>query len=169
MSLSPTRFEDLPEASRRVVVAGADLGILVEVYEFSQGTKTSQDAADAVGCPLGAITKSLVFVVDEEPVVAMLPGDRRLDTAKLAAAHGGDRARRASLDEVRESTGFAAGGTPPIGHRVPIYADLGLREHEARWAAAGTPSAVFPVPLTDLIAATGASWADLAEKEDTRP
>jgi Cys-tRNA(Pro) deacylase len=135
------------------------------VHTFPQGTKTSQEAADAVGCPLGAITKSLVFMVDDEPVVAMLPGDRRLDTAKLAAAHGGQASRRATLDEVRRATGFAAGGTSPFGHttQVAIYADEGLRQHEARWAAAGTPSTVFPISLSELVRATAAKWADLSE------
>ncbi len=160
-----TPAESLPEASRRVVAAGAALGVSVDVHEFPQGTKTSQDAAEAVGCPLGAITKSLVFMVDDVPVVAMLPGDRRLDTAKLAAAHGGVASRRASLDEVRAATGFAAGGTPPFGHatEIAIYADNGLSDHEARWAAAGTPNTVFPISVEQLLAATGAKWADLAE------
>ena len=153
----------LPEASHRVVVAGEELGVSVVVYEFPEGTKTSQDAAAAVGCPLGAITKSLVFMVDDDAVVALLPGDRRLEVTKLAKAHGGVAARRASLDEVRAATGYAAGGTPPFGHRLPTYADEGLQEHEERWAAAGTPNTVFPIALGDLLAATGATWADLAE------
>ncbi|MDH3731582.1 MAG: YbaK/EbsC family protein [Acidimicrobiia bacterium] len=156
---------DLPEASRRVVAAGASFGVSVEVHQFPEGTKTSQDAADAVGCHLGAITKSLVFMVDDEPVIAMLPGDRRLDATKLATVHGGVSSRRASLDEVRQATGFAAGGTPPFGHDrvLAIYADAGLREHEARWAAAGTPSTVFPISVDELLRATGAAVADLAE------
>lgn len=160
-----TPAESLPEASRRVVDAGEALGVVVEVHEFPQGTKTSQDAADAVGCALGAITKSLVFMVDDAPVVAMLPGDRRLDATKLATVHGGTAARRASLDEVRAATGYAAGGTPPFGHatEIAIYADKGLSDHEARWAAAGTPNTVFPISIDDLAAATGATWADLAE------
>jgi prolyl-tRNA editing enzyme YbaK/EbsC (Cys-tRNA(Pro) deacylase) len=158
-----TPAASLPEASRRVIAAGEALGVSVVVYEFPQGTKTSLEAADAVGCPLGAITKSLVFVVDDSAVVAMLPGDRRLDVTKLAAVHGGAVARRASLDEVRVATGFVAGGTPPFGHQLPIYADNSLREHEARWAAAGTPNTVFPISVDDLIEATSATWVDLSE------
>ena len=154
---------DLPAACRRVVDAGAALGVAVEVHQFPEGTKTSQDAADAVGCALGAITKSLVFVVDDDAVLALMPGDRRLDTSKLAVAHGGDEARRASLDEVRAATGYAAGGTPPFGHDLAVYADPALREHEARWAAAGTPSTVFPISVDELVAATGAQWSDLAQ------
>jgi prolyl-tRNA editing enzyme YbaK/EbsC (Cys-tRNA(Pro) deacylase) len=155
----------LPEASRRVVAAGRLLGVEVEVYEFPDGTKTSADAAAAVGCPLGAITKSLVFIVDDSAVVALLPGDKRLDTAKLAAAHGGTAARRATLDEVRTATGYAAGGTPPFGHATLLatYADPALREHADRWAAAGTPSTVFPISLQQLISASRATWFDLAE------
>ena len=154
----------LPDASRRVVAAGLALGLDVDVHEFPEGTKTSQDAADAVGCALGAITKSLVFVVDTDPVLALLPGDRRLDTSKLATAHGGKLARRATLDEVRISTGFTAGGTPPFGHDLPTYADEALKEHTERWAAAGTPSTVFPISLDSLIAATGARWVDVTEE-----
>jgi prolyl-tRNA editing enzyme YbaK/EbsC (Cys-tRNA(Pro) deacylase) len=146
-----------------VVAAGASRGVVVDVYQFPEGTKTSQQAADAVGCPLGAITKSLVFTVDGTAVLALMPGDRRLDATKLAAAHGGSSARRATLDEVRRATGFAAGGTPPFGHELEVYADPSLRQHEDRWAAAGTPATVFPISVDDLIVASGAVWADLAE------
>ncbi len=155
----------LPEASLRVIRAARDLGLDIEVREFPDGTKTSADAAAAVGCPVSAIAKSLVFTVDGEPVVALLSGDHRLDTAKLVAAVGGATAKRASLDEVREATGFAAGGTPAFGHARPlrVLADRGLQRHADVWSAAGTPTTVYPVALDDLIRASGAEWADLAE------
>jgi prolyl-tRNA editing enzyme YbaK/EbsC (Cys-tRNA(Pro) deacylase) len=123
-----------------------------EILEFPEGTKTAEDAARAIGCPVSAIVKSLVFVVDDEPVVALVPGDLRLDTAALAAAAGGGRARRADLQEVREATGFAAGGTPPFGHarNLRVFADPALRRNDPVWAAAGTPSTVFPISLEDL-------------------
>ncbi len=156
----------LPAASQRVIDAARDLGLDIEVSEFPDGTKTSADAAAAVSCPVSAIAKSLVFTVDGEPLVALLSGDHRLDTTKLAAAVGGERAKRASLDEVRDATGFAAGGTPPFGHARPlrVLADPGLRRHDEVWAAAGTPTTVFPISLDSLVSAAGAEWADLAEE-----
>jgi prolyl-tRNA editing enzyme YbaK/EbsC (Cys-tRNA(Pro) deacylase) len=110
---------DLPEASRRLASSIDDFVMATRV--FPEGTKTAEDAARAVGCSVSAIVKSLVFVViddegSEEPVVALVPGDLRLDTDRLAAVAGATGSRRASLDEVRQATGFAAGGTPPFGH-----------------------------------------------------
>jgi len=148
----------------RVIAAAADRGLAIDVAEFPQGTKTAVDAAAAIGCEPAAIVKSLVFLVDGEPVVALVPGDRRLDPTKLAAAAGGSAAERASLDLVREVTGFVAGGTPPFGHTRPLraFADPGLRIHDPVWAAAGTPTSVFPLPPAVLAAAASAVWADIA-------
>jgi prolyl-tRNA editing enzyme YbaK/EbsC (Cys-tRNA(Pro) deacylase) len=161
-----TTADGIPESSRRVIAAGAALGVDVDVRVFPEGTKTSADAAAAIGCDLSQIVKSLVFMVDDDPVIALLPGDLRLDGAKLAAAVGGSSARRATLEEAREATGFAAGGTPPFGHPRPlrVLADERLRRHDLFWAAAGTPTTVFPISLADLVRASGAAWADLAER-----
>ncbi|HSM43999.1 MAG TPA: YbaK/EbsC family protein, partial [Acidimicrobiia bacterium] len=104
---------DLPKASRRLLDS---VDLETQIHVFPEGTKTAEDAANAIGCEVAAIVKSLVFVVGDEPVVALVPGDLRLDTAKLSATAGGGEVRRATLDEVREATGFAAGGTPPCGH-----------------------------------------------------
>ena len=144
--------------------AAAQIGLDVAPMVYPDGTKTSQEAAAAIGCPLAAIAKSMVFMVGEEPVIVLMSGDRRVDAAKLAALHGG-KARRATLDEVRTHTGFAAGGTPPIGHPAPVvtYADTGLRRNDPVWAAAGTPTTVFEIPLGTLVSVTGAVWAELAE------
>lgn len=155
---------DMPDAARRVMEAAADRGLRIEVRQFPEGTKTAADAARAVGCEESAIVKSLVFMVDDRPVVALVPGDRRLDPDKLGRVAGGNHVRRASLEEVREATGFAAGGTPPFGHarELEVFADLGLRRHEELWAAGGTPTTVFPVRLGDLVEASAARWADLS-------
>jgi prolyl-tRNA editing enzyme YbaK/EbsC (Cys-tRNA(Pro) deacylase) len=155
----------IPQAAVRVVEAARALGLEIEIHEFPDGTKTSADAARAVGCELSAIAKSLVFMADGQAVVAILSGDRRLDTAKLAAVTGASSVRRASLDEAREATGFAAGGTPAFGYPspVPVYMDLGLRRHDQVWSAAGTPTTVYPIDRIELLAAAGASEADLAE------
>lgn len=160
---------ELPAASRRVLEAARARGLDIEIRVFPDGTKTSADAAAAAGCDLGAITKSLVFEVDGEPVLALVPGDARLDPAKLAAAAGGERCRRADLETVRAATGYAAGGTPPFGHATAlrVYADHGLRRIEERWVAGGTPTTIFPLALDALIRASGATWADLAEGPQT--
>jgi prolyl-tRNA editing enzyme YbaK/EbsC (Cys-tRNA(Pro) deacylase) len=161
----------LPSSSVRVVEAAARLGLDLAVSEFPEGTKTAVDAAAAIGCPVAAIVKSLVFVIhhgdppSEEHVVALVPGDRRVDVGKLMVLAGGDRSRRATLDEARSATGYAAGGTPPFGHARPlrVFADEALRRNDPVWAAAGTPTTVFPISLADLDRATGPVWGDLAE------
>ena len=156
---------ELPSATQRVVAAARELGLDIDIHVFPDGTKTSQDAADAVGCELSAIAKSLVFMVDDQPVVAFLSGDTRLDTGRLAAEMGGGSARRASLEEAREHTGFAAGGTPPFGHatEVAILADRALQRHDDVWSAGGTPTTVFPITLDDLVRVTGARWVDVSQ------
>jgi prolyl-tRNA editing enzyme YbaK/EbsC (Cys-tRNA(Pro) deacylase) len=156
----------IPDASRRVVTAGAELGFEVDVHLFPEGTKTSQDAADAIGCALSAIAKSIVLTLDDvEQVVVFASGDTRIDTPALAAAAGASTARRATLDEAREATGFAAGGTPPFGYPGPVrvFAERSLQRHEDVWSAGGTPTTVFPIPLATLVALTGAEWVDAAE------
>ncbi|HSJ36066.1 MAG TPA: YbaK/EbsC family protein [Acidimicrobiia bacterium] len=155
---------NLPRASRRVVEAAAAVGLHIDVHEFPEGTKTAADAAAAIGCEVAAIVKSLVFTVDGEPVVAFVPGDRRLETTALAEVAGGGKVRRADLDTVREATGYAAGGTPPFGHAdsLPIFADEALRRHDPVWAAAGTPTTVFPISLADLERVASPTWAELS-------
>jgi prolyl-tRNA editing enzyme YbaK/EbsC (Cys-tRNA(Pro) deacylase) len=148
---------ELPRASRRLFESVA---FDAEIRVFPEGTKTAQDAADAIGCPVSAIVKSLVFVVDDEPVVALVPGDLRLDTSRLAGVAGGELARRASLDEVRDSTGYAAGGTPPFGHvrSLRVFADPALKRNDPVWAAAGTPTSVFPISISDLDRLASPVW-----------
>ena len=127
---------------------------------YPEGTKTAEDAANAIGCHVSAIVKSLVFVVGDEPVVALVPGDLRLDTARLSKVAGGGEVRRASLDEVRDATGFAAGGTPPFGHATPlrVFADPALKRNDPVWAAAGTPTTVFPISISDLDRLASPVW-----------
>jgi prolyl-tRNA editing enzyme YbaK/EbsC (Cys-tRNA(Pro) deacylase) len=158
---------DIPDASRRLAESVPDFEI--DVHFFPEGTKTAQDAATAIGCAVSAIVKSLVFVVidetgAEEPVLALVPGDLRLDTEALASAAGAVESRRASLDEVRSATGYAAGGTPPFGHATPlrVFADNNLRRNDPVWAAGGTPNTVFPISLADLERLVEPLWGDLA-------
>lgn len=152
------------EATVRFLEAARAVGLDPEPTEYPEGTRTAEDAARAVGCEVSQIVKSLVFMADDEPVLVLMPGDLRVDTTKLADLTGG-AVRRADLDEVRRATGYVAGGTPPIGHSRPmtVYADGRLARHPTVWAAAGTPSTVFPIDVEDLMRVTAAITADLAE------
>lgn len=126
------------------------LGLDVEVRELAGSTRTAAEAAVAVGCEVAQIVKSLVFVAGGEPLLCLCAGDRRVDTASL-----GPDARQASAEEVRDATGFAVGGVPPLGHDrpLPTVAGASLRRFETVWCAAGTPNAVFPVAVERLLAA----------------
>lgn len=160
-----------PDADHPNVVRVADAaraaGLEVEIRRFPQGTRTAEDAARAVGCVVGQIVKSLVFVVDGDPVVVLVAGDNRLDPERLAAALDADAARRASGEEVRAATGFAIGGVPPLGHARPLTTviDEDLLKHEQVWAAAGLSDAVFAVAPAALEQATGARRADIAARD----
>lgn len=148
---------------QRVADALAQLGIHADIIEFSESTRTAEEAAVAVGCTVGQIVKSLVFMVDGRPVLALVSGVNRVDTGLLAAVSGGQIAR-ANADAVREATGFSIGGVPPVGHATPLntYLDRDLLQYERVWAAAGTPNAVFAITPGDLQRITGATVADIA-------
>ena len=148
----------------RVLAAAASAGLPIEVERFPEGTRTAADAARAVGCNVAQIVKSLVFIADGEPVIALVSGADRLDPARLAAAVGATVVRRADGDEARTATGFAIGGVPPFGHTRPltIVMDERLLAHDLVWAAAGLPDAVFKASPRELRAAAAASVAPLA-------
>ena len=148
----------------RVVAAAADAGLPIEVRRFPEETRTAADAARAVGCEVGQIVKSLVFMADEAPVLALVSGSHQLDPARLAAALEASSVRRATGDEARRATGYAIGGVPPLGHAtsLPVLVDRHLLRHPVVWAAAGLPDAVFPADPALLARAAGAREADLA-------
>ncbi|MCU0262527.1 MAG: YbaK/EbsC family protein [Candidatus Nanopelagicales bacterium] len=150
----------------RVRAAAAELGLALDVRRFPEGTRTAQDAATAIGCPVGAIVKSLIFTVDGEVVLALVSGANQLDEARLAAAAGGSTCRRANADDVRAATGFPIGGVPPIGLATPVreFLDEDLLGHEVVWAAAGTWHDVFPIAPTDLAAASG-GWVGALRRD----
>jgi prolyl-tRNA editing enzyme YbaK/EbsC (Cys-tRNA(Pro) deacylase) len=132
--------------------------IAVVVREFPQGTRTAADAARAIGCEVGQIVKSLVFVAAGRPVVALVSGANRVDERRLGAV-AGDPVVKADAQTARVATGYAIGGVPPFGHatELAVYMDEDLFEYEAVWAAAGRPDSVFeiaPVRLRELSAAT---------------
>ncbi|HEY7738545.1 MAG TPA: YbaK/EbsC family protein [Candidatus Limnocylindria bacterium] len=153
----------MASADERVAAAAAAAGLQIEIRRFPEGTRTAEDAARAVGCGVGQIVKSLVFLVDGRPVVALVSGADRLDPRLLADALGAAGVERADGDAVRAATGYAIGGVPPFGHAslVPVLMDRALLDHEVVWAAAGRPDAVFSVAPTALLEAAQATLADL--------
>lgn len=148
---------------QRVADALAQLGIRAEITEFSESTRTAEEAAAAVDSTVGQIVKSLVFLAREQPVLALVSGANRVDTDKLAQVAGGPISR-ANADIVRAATGFSIGGVPPVGHatQLPTYLDRDLLQYERVWAAAGTPNAVFPISPDELQRIAGATVTDLA-------
>ena len=155
----------MSKAIERFLDAATVLGHPVDVRRFPEGTKTAPDAARAIGCEVGQIVKSLVFVADGEPVLALTSGANRVDVGRLATLAGASEARRADPEEARAATGFAVGGTPPFGHPepVPTFLDRDLLAFEEVWAAAGTPDAVFRTTAAELQRTTGAEVVDLKE------
>lgn len=145
--------EELPPAARRVRQALQQFGIDAQVREFPQGTRTAQDAAAAVGCDVGQIVKSLIFrAQDGRGVLALTSGANRVDEARLVALLG-QPVGKADADFVRETTGFAIGGVPPLAHAQPMLTliDEDLMGYALLWAAAGTPSTVFALTPQDLL------------------
>ena len=141
----------------RVVEAGRALGLAIVTRRFPEGTKTAQDAANAIGVSVGQIVKSLVFAVDGEIVMAYVSGANQLDEKKLAAAAGSTKCSRVDADAVREATGFPIGGVPPFGFSrlLRIFIDPDLLTYDEVWAAAGTWNDVFPIAPNDLVRASG--------------
>jgi len=127
--------------------------------EFVASTKTARDAADALGCDVGAIASSLVLVGDRGPVVLLKSGAFRADLDLLARLLTVSTVRMATADEVRTATGQAIGGVSPAGwpNELPVFIDTALAEYEAVWAACGTPNAVFATTYDELISLTGAT------------
>ena len=149
----------------RVVAAALEAGLEIAVERFPEGTRTAADAARAVGCEVGQIVKSLVFVADETPIVTLVSGANRVDLDRLAVAVDAGAVRKADGDEARAATGYPIGGVPPFGHAgaVTVLVDDDLMAHEMLWAAAGLPDAVFAIAPDDLLRISGGRRADLAE------
>lgn len=157
----------MSKSVKRVARAAEELGLATEIIRTGQSTRTAGDAARACGCDVGQIVKSLIFKArgTGDLVLLLVSGANRVDAAKAAAAAGAPL-DRAEATEVRARTGFAIGGVAPIGHlEAPmILIDHDLMAHDAIWAAAGAPDAVFRTTPDALVRATGASIADLAER-----
>jgi prolyl-tRNA editing enzyme YbaK/EbsC (Cys-tRNA(Pro) deacylase) len=154
----------MKETVQRVVTALAEAGVRTEVREFAASTRTAEDAANALGTTVGQIVKSLVFLAGDRPILVLVSGVNRADTAKLQALVDAE-ITRANADDVRRITGYAIGGVPPFGHLtfLTTYLDRDLLQYEEVWAAAGTPHAVFAITPHDLLRITAAQVADVAE------
>jgi prolyl-tRNA editing enzyme YbaK/EbsC (Cys-tRNA(Pro) deacylase) len=160
------RTQQRQSSAERVRAALAANGVpAARLKEFAErSTATAGDAAAAIGTSVGRIVKSLVFMAGDRPILVLASGPNRVDLHKVAALVGQPVAR-AYADQVRELTGFAVGGVPPIGHTQPLTTliDRDLLAHDEVWAAAGTPNSVFAIDPRDLVRITAGSVADVAQ------
>jgi len=149
--------EELSRSARRVQDTLASLGTAFEVLELPSSTRTAVEAATAIGCSVEQIAKSILFrtVKDKKPVMVIASGINRVNEARVADIVG-EPIEKADAAYVREKTGFAIGGVPPIGHAEPIYTiiDEDLLKSGELWAAAGTPNSVFKLSATNLLEMT---------------
>jgi prolyl-tRNA editing enzyme YbaK/EbsC (Cys-tRNA(Pro) deacylase) len=148
----------LSPSAQKVQDTLLSLGINSTVIEYTESTRTAQEAADRVGCKLGQIVKSMIFrgLSSNQGVLVLTSGSNRVDEKKIEN-YIGETTGRADPEFVRRVTGFAIGGVPPIGHNLPLatFIDEDLLQFEKVWAAAGTPNAVFELSSTDMIKITG--------------
>ncbi|MEX2236253.1 MAG: YbaK/EbsC family protein [Dehalococcoidia bacterium] len=155
---------------QRVQDALDGLGLDTRVRVFDKPTHTSQEAADAAGCELGQIAKTLAFDVDGALVLVIIGGASRVDTSKLARCLSvpHKRVRMMPAETVVEKTGFAVGGVPAIGHdpQPRTLIDQGLLVYEEIWSAAGSSNAIFPIASSDLVRVTGAKAGDFSRSRD---
>lgn len=162
--------EPLSTSARRVQAALDALGLACQVVELPASTRTAQEAADAIGTTVGQIVKSLVFQgsASGSPLLVLASGSNRADETLLAAL-AGEPLKKADADFVRQQTGFAIGGVPPLGHLNPIrtFIDQDLLQYSEVWAAAGTPHAVFRLDPRDLGRMTAGSIAPISNKTST--
>lgn len=154
----------LSPSARKVQAALASLGLDCVITEHAASARTSQEAADLLGCAVGQIAKSLVFraTASGAPVLVIASGANRVDEAKVGALLG-EPIGRAKPEFVREVTGYAIGGIPPVGHAQAIrtFVDEDLARFDVVYAAGGTPNALFPIRPAELLRACGGHSADV--------
>jgi len=148
------------------MTAASTAGLDPQVQTFSTDVRTAQQAADALGCELGQIVKSLIFKAGDELVLVLTSGVNQVDEAKAAPLFDVDTLGKANAAEARAATGFAIGGIPPCGHETQLRAvvDQDLLEWETIWAAAGAPDAVFELTPAELLATTAARAVEVARR-----
>lgn len=158
--------DSLKPSAARVQDYLARHGQAFEVCELPGSTRTAEDAAAAIGCEIGQIAKSLVFMDKDtgEPVLVIASGAHRVD---IQTIHQQTELQltRADADYVRQHTGFAIGGIPPVAHSKPLTTllDESLLQYAHIWAAAGTPNAVFRLSPSDLYRLTAGKWTKVTE------
>jgi prolyl-tRNA editing enzyme YbaK/EbsC (Cys-tRNA(Pro) deacylase) len=147
----------LSDSAQRVQAALGGLGLSLQVVELPASTRTAQEAAQAIGCSIGQIAKSLVFktVTTERPVLVIASGLNRVNEKTIGILIG-EGVQKADADFVRQHTGYAIGGVPPVGHleAIETFIDRDLLVYDEIWAAAGTPCAVFRLTGDNLVMAT---------------
>jgi prolyl-tRNA editing enzyme YbaK/EbsC (Cys-tRNA(Pro) deacylase) len=150
--------EELSPSARKVQQALANLGFTLQVVELPASTRTAVEAAQAVGCQVGQIVKSLIFKGkrSERPILVIASGSNRVNERRIEERIG-EPLGKADADFVRQQTGFVIGGVPPVGHatRPETFIDQDLLQYAEIWAAAGTPNAVFRLAPEDLVKMTG--------------
>lgn len=155
----------LSERSRRVHDDVTAAGVISAIHELPESAHTAIAAAAALGCEVGAIGSSLVFLVDDEPLLVMTSGRHRVDTDVLAAEMGAAHARMAPAKLVKELTGQVIGGVAPVGHpaRIRTVVDEALRDYPTVWTAAGVANTVMPMTFDDLVTLTGGAVIRVAD------
>ncbi|HEY6543251.1 MAG TPA: YbaK/EbsC family protein [Ktedonobacteraceae bacterium] len=150
--------KELGSSVKKVQQTLKSLGFSDEIVVFPDSTRTAIEAAQAVGCSVGQIVKSLVFrgAHSHKPVLALVSGANRVNEKRLGLLVG-EEIEKADADFVRQHTGFAVGGVPPVGHvaRLATFIDRDLLQYDEIWAAAGSPHAVFRLTPGDLQRMTG--------------
>ena len=147
----------------KVKEAARELGLAVELKTLDESTATVADAARAVGCEAGQIAKSILFVMDGEPVLVVASGRHRIDQDKVCVALDCAEGRIATADEVRAATGFAIGGVPPFGHGLPVVFDDALLAYDVIYAAGGDGNSLFAVAPRELAGCVHALVAPVGE------
>jgi len=147
----------LPPAGARVQHVLEDKGSAAQVIELDGSARTAAEAADTLGCEVGAIGNSLVFMADGDPLLVITSGAHRVDTAALASRLGKAKIKRAAPEQVRAATGQVIGGVSPVGHPEPVQTviDRDLEQYDDVWVAAGTPYSVFRTDFAELLQLTG--------------
>ena len=150
---------ELPAPARRVRDALHAAGLDIEIVATGASARTAEEAAAAVGAPVGAIVKSLVFLSEGQPVLLLVSGANRVAAKELGL-------KRADAEQVRAATGYAIGGIPPIAHSTTLHVrcDEDLLTYDVVWAAAGTPDHVFAIAPAELVRVTGAEVGALAAR-----
>ncbi|WP_173923654.1 YbaK/EbsC family protein [Agromyces sp. Marseille-P2726] len=150
----------------RVAAALAEQGLTPRIVWFDDAVTTAQLAAEALGVEVGQIANSLVFTLDDEPILVLTSGAHRVDTEWLGAELGGV-IRRASKETVKQATGQVIGGVAPVGHTAPVrtIVDVDLAAYDEVWAAAGHAKTVFPTTFDELVRITGGTPRPVEPKQ----